>query len=198
MILMTMRNLQRIFLALLLIGYLLIPAVHPGAAFSLTSYDLAEWLSLAPAERFAAPPLLTPFLLRLHIPLIAALWVLLTQRLPLHWALIPVILLAVGTLPPLEFLENPQDPNYRQLLFIAFMVLSCGFLRLIALDYAKLIAPISCGAGLLAILWAAGRTTSIFSDYRLAVSYWPPALIIALLYALILAAVAWEQKTRPR
>ncbi len=198
MILMTMRNLQLLFLIILLTSYLLIPAVHPSAAFSLTSYDLAEWLSLAPAERFASPPLLTPFFLRLHIPLIAALWVLLTQRLPLHWALIPVILLAIGVLPPLEFLENPQDPNYRQLLLIAFIVLSCGFLRLISPHYAKFLAPIACGAGLLTILWAASRTASIFSDYRLAVSYWPPALIIALLYALILAALLWEQKTRPQ
>jgi peptidoglycan/LPS O-acetylase OafA/YrhL len=174
------------------------PARHTTAAFALTSYDLAEWLSLAPAERFASPALLTSLLLRLHLPLLAALWALLTKHLTRRWIIPLVLIVAFAALPPFEFVQTPDDANYRQQFFVALIVLACGFLRFLPHHYTKFVAQAICVIGLFTALWAAVGANSTFADYHLGVSYWPTAFTLACLYALIFAIILWEQKTRPQ
>ncbi len=119
-----------LFLSLLaLAGYLLPWATAPNAAMTLNAFDLAEWTSLHPLQQGAMPPLIVPLLLRAQLSILAALITLWsTSRNERILAFLFVALLSVSQLPPLEFLNNVADPNYRQLLFLAIatIILSTG------------------------------------------------------------------------
>lgn len=118
-----------VILLLVLAGYLLPWVTAPNSAMTLNAFDLAEWTSLHPLQQGATPPLIAPLLLRAQLSILAvliALWS--TSRKERILAFLFVVLLSVSQLPPLEFLNNVADPNYRQLLFLAIatILLSTG------------------------------------------------------------------------
>lgn len=118
-----------VLLLLALAGYLLPWVTAPNAAMTLNAFDLAEWTSLHPIQQQAIPPLIAPFLLRAQLAILAVLITLWsTSRNERFFAFLFVALLSVSQLPPLEFLKNIADPNYRQLLFLAIatIILSTG------------------------------------------------------------------------
>ncbi len=118
-----------VILLLALAGYLLPWVTAPNAAMTLNAFDLAEWTSLHPLQQGATPPLIVPLLLRAQLSILAALVMLWsTSRNERFLAFLFVVLLSVSQLPPLEFLNNVADPNYRQLLFLAIatILLSTG------------------------------------------------------------------------
>jgi hypothetical protein len=102
-------------LALGFVAYLLPWSSAPGASLTLNAYDLAEWSSLHPWVRVAAPPLALTFILR-ALPSVLALLVL--ARSPRRWRPwigLVVLLVAVAQLPPPVFFgPGLNDPNYRQ------------------------------------------------------------------------------------
>ncbi|MCY4018376.1 MAG: hypothetical protein OXG39_03125 [Chloroflexi bacterium] len=118
-----------VLLLLALAGYLLPWVTAPNAAMTLNAFDLAEWTSLHPIQQQAMPPLIVPLLLRAQLAILAvliALWSI--SRNERFFAILFVALLSVSQLPPLEFLNNVADLNYRQLLFLALatIILTTG------------------------------------------------------------------------
>ena len=113
-----------VLLSLALGAYLLPWVVAPNASMTLNAFDLAEWTSLHPLQQQARPPLMVPLLLRIHLPILAmlmALWP--TSREERYPAILFIVLLSVSQLPPLEFINNLNDLNYRQLLCFALATL---------------------------------------------------------------------------
>lgn len=137
-------------LCLLAIAAYLLPWVlAANAAMTLNAFDLAEWTSLHPLQQSAAPPLLASLLLRVQLPILAlciALWA--RSRSHRIFAALMVLALAAAQLPPLEFLQNFADPNYRQQLALAgaTIALAIGLRLLVKQRYRTLLT------GLLALL----------------------------------------------
>ena len=114
-------------LALLLAGLLLPWLVAPNAAMTLNVWDLAEWASLYPPQAGTSPPLLASLLLRLHVALLCVFAALLADAGKSRWlALLAVILLVVAQLPPVEFVLDTGNLNYRQQFGLAAASLIMG------------------------------------------------------------------------
>ena len=99
-----------------------------GAAFSVNLFDLAEWTSLDPVVRGGNPTLLSTFLLRATVALIALALAIKIVDMPnrlARWGLwLLTFLIGVGLLPPLDFFRGSfDDPNYRQQFVIAAVTL---------------------------------------------------------------------------
>ncbi|MFN8448358.1 MAG: hypothetical protein U0521_07145 [Anaerolineae bacterium] len=110
--------------ALLLIVYLFPWVVNPSASLTANAYDLAAWASVHPAVQAETPTLLTCLLLRLPLACIALLVAFGARRSALS-AL--VVLVAVAALlPPLEFIHDTGNPNYRQQAALALLTLLAG------------------------------------------------------------------------
>ncbi len=62
-----------LLIAVMLVCYALPWVINPGVSLTLGGYDLGEWASLHEAVRGEQPPLLTSFLLRLPLALVAVL-----------------------------------------------------------------------------------------------------------------------------
>ncbi len=99
---------------------------NPGAALSLSAYDLAEWTSLVPTIRAGSPPLLPTLLLRL--PLLWLAWLVALQPGQRWGRGLAVLIAAVALLPPLQFVKTPDDINYRQQFILAGLTLVVGLL----------------------------------------------------------------------
>jgi hypothetical protein len=102
-------------------------SLSPGA------YDLAEWASLAPTVQTESPPLLTAFLLRAPL---ACVGLLAAFAAPKQWlGGLAALVVAVALLPPLEFVRDPGNMNYRQqfalaaITFIGGLVAASAVLR---------------------------------------------------------------------
>lgn len=97
-----------------------------GAAFSVNLFDLAEWTSLDPAVRSGNPALLSTFLLRATVALIAPALAIKVGDVPnraARWGLwLLTLLIGIGLLPPLDFFRGAfDDPNYQQQFGIALI-----------------------------------------------------------------------------
>ena len=122
-------NWRSIGLILIALGFYVLPwLINPGVGLTSNAYDLAEWASLHPEVRNQSPSLLTSLLLRLPLVIFAlmvALHIGITPK--KHLAGIGLfLLLAVASLPPLEFLTVARnDPNYQQqfVLFLGALIL---------------------------------------------------------------------------
>ena len=119
-------------LLLLMAGLLLPWLVAPSASMTLSAYDLAEWVSLHPAQTRANPPLLASLLLRVQFVALCAA----TGCLPFGkgmriGAALAIVLLAIAQLPPVEFVNDLGSLNYRQQFgcAIASLILGLGLLR---------------------------------------------------------------------
>lgn len=114
-----------LWLSLAWLTYVTPWALNPGAGLTVNAYDLAEWASLHPTAQ--ANALLTPLLLR--APLMFLTW-LIALHAPRElkgswwWHVLAILVLVLAQLPPLEFLGETGDPNYRQQALLA--VLSLG------------------------------------------------------------------------
>lgn len=130
-------------------AYLLPWVLAANAAMTLSAFDLAEWASLHPLQQSATPPLLASLLLRVQLPILAlciALWA--RSRNQRIFAALVALALAAAQLPPLEFLQNLADPNYRQQLALAGATIALAVVlpRLVKQRYQTLLT------GLLALL----------------------------------------------
>ncbi|MBK8025987.1 MAG: hypothetical protein IPK19_32530 [Chloroflexi bacterium] len=91
--------------------------------------DLAEWMTLHPAVRAESPTLFSALSLRSVLLWVSFAWALLSYP---RWVRIAgVVLLAVALLPPIEFVFNPGDGNYQQLLLLAALTLVAGISALL-------------------------------------------------------------------
>lgn len=115
-------HLLTLCLASALLCYYLPWQYHPAAALSANAFDLAEWVGLSPAVRYAfSPPMAAPFLLRVVLSLLAVLFALNARMLAGWWRWLNAglaLLLTITLAPPIEFIRVPgatEDPNYRQL-----------------------------------------------------------------------------------
>lgn len=103
-----------------LAGYLLPWIVAQTAPMTLNAYDLAEWMSLHPPQWHSNPPYAVPLMLRMQLVIVACLAGLLaTSKKPRTLAVVLIIILAIAQLPPLEFLSNINNLNYRQQFLLA-------------------------------------------------------------------------------
>ncbi len=141
--------------ALLLALYLLPWVVNPAASLTPNGYELAEWTSLHPAVRDAAPPLLTSLLLRLPLVCVA-LWVAFTTRRGILPALI-VLIVTAGLLPP-ELIQATENPNSRQqgalalITLVGGMIGFSGVLPRFRQGVAMMIALVGAGASIIGLL----------------------------------------------
>ena len=116
----------------LLVGLLLPWLLAPSAAMTLNAYDLAEWASLHPSQQISNPPLVAPLLLRIHLVILCALTGVVAQGLRgKRIAALAIVALAVAQLPPIEFVNDIGNQNYRQQfgLALASLVLGMATLR---------------------------------------------------------------------
>ena len=151
-----------VLLLLALAGYLLPWVTAPNSAMTLNGFDLAEWTSLHPLQQQATPPLIVPLLLRAQLSILAALITLWsTGRKERFLAFLFVVLLSISQLPPLEFLNNVADPNYRQLLFLAVatILLSTGLGFILPAQFRPFVIIFLAVAGILTSL--AGQSHAI-------------------------------------
>lgn len=138
-----------------LLFYSLPWVVNTGASLTLTAYDLAEWTSLYPQVRFGEPALWQPFFLRFSPALLT--WIVVaglnSQRGSGVWwaALGGVGLMSVALLPPVEFVFNTGDPNYRQQFLIAVLTLVAG-VALLALPISLRIRRVMVVVGIVALI----------------------------------------------
>ncbi len=111
-----------------LIGYYVTWVNHAAAALSANAFDLAEWVGIIPAVRYADPPMVAPFALRLALVMLAWLFALhgaAAQRL-LGRVIFGVIglALAASLRPPIAFFRGETaDPNYQQLAGLCLLAL---------------------------------------------------------------------------
>ena len=124
-----------LWIVLALLAYSLPWVANPGASLSPGAYDLAEWTSLHPAVRSGTLALMTPLLLRLQLVLLAVIVAVHAPRprLSLRWLIhaLFVVLMAIASLPPLEFfLGAGHDPNFQQQFALALVTLISGGLGL--------------------------------------------------------------------
>jgi hypothetical protein len=163
-----------LFMALALAAYALPWVINTSAALTLNGYDLAEWISLHPAARNQEPILLTSLLLRLPLLCLCGLIAIQAQRplFTLGWWLraIGIALLVLAQLPPLEFANTPNDPNYQQQLALALVSLVLGGLGLSGilarwrLPIALILVVLGCGASLAGL----SQSIGMMNDFSLA------------------------------
>lgn len=122
-----------LWIGVLLVAYTLPWVINPGNGLTVHAYDLAEWTSLSPAVR-AQPLLSTALFLRLPLTLLTLLIALSApqSRFSVTWLFhaLGCLLLAIAQLPPLEFVMQPNDPNYQQQFALASLSLVGSFIGL--------------------------------------------------------------------
>lgn len=172
-------------------GFVLPWMVTPASGITLNAYDLGEWASLMPAVQAETPALLTAFVLRLGLLWIASAIASLHGSRLLRAVMIGLIVVAM--LPPFEILSNSGDPNYRQLLFLAFisLLLSCFLVWRNPDDRLRAwLLVITGGAAAISSLAGGLRMESLFRGYDLAAKLGGGVLIYAV-GGLWLVASGW-------
>lgn len=112
-----------------LIGYYVTWINNRAAALSANAFDLAEWIGIIPAVRYAEPPLSAPFALRTALVCLAWLFALrsaLAQRIAERVVLGTIgLALAISLRPPIAFFRGEVgDPNYQQLAALCLVAVS--------------------------------------------------------------------------
>lgn len=197
---MTMRIIYLILLPLVFFT----PLINSGAgSLSFTTFDFAEWASLLPAERHASPALLLSFALRLQIVIIflPIIYYLTMRKTHFNQIIIAAIvgIVTLSQLPLLEFLTQPNDPNYQQQLLITslFLIASVAVVALSKSHYTKhlLLAMhlISAGIFFLALAQAHAYLTQYQIPYSLGVA----APLLLLSHAIAILSL-WQTKRAPQ
>jgi hypothetical protein len=183
-----------------LVGYALPWTLTPGAATRFNGYDLAEWMSLHPASGGETPMLLTSLLLRVPLALLGvaaasngAQRAAFAHR--VTWMLI-ALALAVALVPPLEILDDPNNPNYRQQLMIAVGTLIAGLVVwLPPLRRRWLTASLAAAAGASGV-WGAVRAYDLLGVFALPLSPGVGAVVFAAACLALAGALQTGNKTR--
>lgn len=129
--------LSNALLFMALIGYYVTWVNNAAAALSANAFDLAEWVGIIPAVRYADPPMSAPFALRLALVCLAWLFALRSanaERFSVRVALGVISLaLALSLRPPIAFFRGETaDPNYQQLAVLCLTALiGVGLISLI-------------------------------------------------------------------
>ena len=185
------------FLAFLLgiLGYILPWVQHASAGLSLHAYDMAAW-SVRHADEFRGTPvMLTSFLLRGQLLILAALWVGAAAK--GRWRWLVSLLLVIALLPPPDgILQEPSNPNYHQLLLLALVTAACSAWG--ARLHGRWRARWVLGWALLGIASSAlaiARATDLYRSLQLGSSLGPGAPLLWIAYA-ILALTALHMSRR--
>lgn len=112
-----------ILLIALIITYLLPWISSASVGLTLNGYDLAEWTSLHPQVYSANPPLITTLLLRIPLVCIALIAAFTVRFRTWVWWVGTCLTMAIiiMLLPPLEFINERGNTNYRQLAILAVL-----------------------------------------------------------------------------
>ncbi len=184
-----------------MISYLLPWLVATSAPLTLNAYDLAEWVSLHPSQRHTSPPLMATLLLRLQLLMLSVMLGALPANKP--WKLasaILIVLLAIAQLPPLEFVLDPGNLNYRQQFGLALASLFFGmlflrFLRPRLRSIALIALPM---VGIVSALMGMSRALEVFAvlqvDGATGLGMW--LLIASYLGCLALALLSYARRLR--
>ncbi len=151
----------------LLMGLLLPWLLAPNAAMTLNAYDLAEWASLHPAQRGTNPPLVVPLLLRAQLVILCALAGVAAQcTLEKRATALVIVALAVAQLPPIEFVYDIGNLNYRQQfgLALASLILGMAALRWINRRWQPLFVAVFGLVGALTTLAGATLALDVFAS----------------------------------
>ncbi|MCY4145515.1 MAG: hypothetical protein OXE95_04560 [Chloroflexi bacterium] len=157
------RPLLTISLLLSLLTGLLLPwLLAQSAPLTLNAYDLAEWASLHPLQSASNPPLAAPLLLRVHLVILCALVGAAAQgNHAKRAAALVIVALAVAQLPPIEFVNDLANLNYRQQFGLALASLFLGIPALRWVNHRWQPAWVA-GCGLLGLLTTlAGATLAL-------------------------------------
>ncbi len=180
----------------LLTGLLLPWLLAPNAGMTLNAYDLAEWASLHPAQRVSNPPLLVPLLLRGQLLILCALAGLVARSLrEKRAAALVIVVLAVAQLPPIEFVKDIGNLNYRQQagLALASLLLGMTALRWLAIRWQPLVSAVCSLLGALTTLVGATLAleayASLASGGSAGLGVWLVAASYICLFALAIRAI---------
>lgn len=180
------------------------PLIQSSAgSLSFTTFDFAEWASLLPAERHASPALLLPFALRLQIVIVflPAIYFLTMRKTRFNQIIIAAIvgIVVLSQLPPLEFLTQPNDPNYQQQLLITslFLTASVTIATVLKYHYAKylLIGLHGIGAGI--FLFALPQAHTYLTQYQIPYSLGVAAPLLLFIHATAILSL-WQTKRAPQ
>ncbi|MGB1286955.1 MAG: hypothetical protein ACPG7F_10510 [Aggregatilineales bacterium] len=186
-----------LFACIALIAYVLPAITNPGAALTLNSFDLAEWASLHPAA--AANNLQGSLFLRIQpvlIGVILAINLPVNRRSALFWSgLLLLGLIALALFPPLEFLTEPENNNYRQQFFLSVLTLATGIIIFTGLLYRfrTLLTIILLIFALLSYGWALSESMTYMQPYGLAPGIGTGAILLLVSYAVLLIYILLNQ-----
>lgn len=176
------------------LGYLLPWAQHPSSGLSLNAYDLASW-SVRHAEEFRGLlVMLTSFLLRVQLPILAALLVgVIGKRgwlftLPIIIALLP---------PPDGLIQDPGNPSYRQLLALALVTMIIAAVGARIRDQRRMYWTLLWSLiGIASSTFAAIRVIELYGSLKLDVRLGPSLALFVLAYMLLVitALFQWLQR----
>ncbi len=198
-------NLLLISLVAAVFGYLLPWVVAPSAPMTLGAYDLAEWLSLHPSQHHTSPPLQAVLFLRLQLVLLSLMLGAVSANKP--WRLVSaivIVLLAIGQLPPPEFIKDLGNINYRQQFALALTSLIAGLLllyirhsrlRSIVLVVLPLAGTLTVVAG---VSQALGVFTSLHANGTVGLGVWIFVASYVACFASTVIAGAWRARTHSR
>ena len=184
---MTSSRHRQVFLlgfALGILGYILPWVQHAGAGLSLHAFDMAAWSVRHIDEFRSAPVMLTSFLLRGQLLILAALWVGDTET--GRWRWLVSLLLVVALLPPPDgIIQEPGNPNYRQLLVLALVAAACSTCgaRLHGRWRARWLLVWAL-LGIVSSALAITRAADLYRSLRLETSLGPGAPLLWLAYTL--------------
>ncbi len=208
--------------------YVLPWVINPGVSLTLGGYDLGEWTSLHEAVRGEQSPLLTSFLLRLPLALVAVL----VGMQPHHLApspkrgegekrltsppnplsqgrggitsrilpVVAILLIAAALLPPLEILDYPNDPNYQQQALVAGIALVGGLLGVSGL-VRRVDTWLRVGIGVVgtgAVIAGLSKACQLMQGFSLPVSMGLGGVLLAALFAAVAVITAVEWRSSRR
>ncbi len=183
-------------------GYLLPWAIAPSGPMTLNAFDLAEWLSLHPPQHHTSPPLLATLLLRLQLLIVCLMFSAVSANTSWKFvSAIVIILLALGQLPPPEFVFDPGNLNYRQQFALALASLLASLL-LLRVRRARLLSAIlvilPC-AGVLSAIAGLSQAYDVYASLQagtaIGLGLW---ILVANYIGIFLAAVLTHFKRPPQ
>ncbi|MDE2855043.1 MAG: hypothetical protein OXN88_12800 [Chloroflexota bacterium] len=184
-----------------LLGYVQPWILAPSGSMTLNAFDLAEWTSLHPAQRATSPPLLTPLLLRLQLLLLS---VILSANAPagrmkVAAAAIAILVLTAAQMPPLEFVYDFNNLNYRQQFYLAGASLVASF-ALLAFSARRISTLATVALPLIGIVTAAlglAQAMELYDHYALDAAPGAGIWVLSLSYVgMIVVALVYKMGMR--
>ena len=175
-----------VFTCLALVAYILPALTNTGAALTLNSYDLAEWTTLHPAA--TANNLLVALALRVQPVIIGILLIinLKPNRSAMFlMALLMLLLITFAQLPPIEFLDNRENPNYQQQLFLSLFTLFTALIASSGILY-RVRSILSIGlliSGTGSYVWGVSQASTYMQQYSISGATGTGAILLIAVYA---------------